>query len=103
MKKKNTRLNYVQVELWIVTPWRWRQQGPPKSWYPITTLYGVTTRKTSVRLFTAVKTSNLKLHATSRHCTPISWLEKLNFQPYAIITRHSAIYYMSQSQLNRED
>jgi hypothetical protein len=26
--------------------WRWRQQGPPKGWYPTTVLHGVTTQKT---------------------------------------------------------
>jgi hypothetical protein len=28
-------------------PWRWRQHGPPKRWYPTTTFHGVTTQKTS--------------------------------------------------------
>jgi hypothetical protein len=27
--------------------WRWTQHGPPKRWYPTTTLDGVTTQKTS--------------------------------------------------------
>jgi len=37
----------VQVEVfWLVTPRRWRQQGPPKRWYPTTTLHGITTQKT---------------------------------------------------------
>jgi hypothetical protein len=29
------------------SPWRWRQQDPPKRWYPISTPNGVTTHKTS--------------------------------------------------------
>jgi len=29
------------------SPCRWRQHGPLKHWYPTTTLYGVTTPKTS--------------------------------------------------------
>jgi len=29
------------------SPWRWRQYGPPKRWYPTTKLDGVTTQKTS--------------------------------------------------------
>jgi len=29
------------------SPRSWIQYGPPKSWYPITTLHGVTTQKTS--------------------------------------------------------
>jgi hypothetical protein len=28
------------------SPWRWRQHGPLKCWYPTTILHGVTTRKT---------------------------------------------------------
>jgi hypothetical protein len=35
--------------------WRWRQHGPPKWWYPTTTLHGVTTQKTSTSIVTAVK------------------------------------------------
>jgi len=36
-----------EVEVFWVVPWRWRQQGPPKCWYPITTLQSVTNQKTS--------------------------------------------------------
>jgi hypothetical protein len=35
-----------------------QQHGPPKRWYPTTTLHGVTTQKTANSNFTAVKTSN---------------------------------------------
>jgi hypothetical protein len=31
----------------VVMRWRWRQQVPPKRWYPTATLHGVTTQKTS--------------------------------------------------------
>jgi len=37
--------------------WRWMQQGPPKRWYPTTTLYCTARQKTTCT-FTAVKTSN---------------------------------------------
>jgi hypothetical protein len=38
----------IQVEVfWVVTPRRWRQQGPSKCWYPTIILYCVTTHKTS--------------------------------------------------------
>jgi len=37
---------------------RWRQHGPPKRWYPTTSLHGVTSQKTATRIFTAVKTSS---------------------------------------------
>jgi len=26
----------------ITSPWRWRQHGPPKRWYPNRTVHGVT-------------------------------------------------------------
>jgi hypothetical protein len=29
------------------SPWGRRQHGPPKHWYPITSLHGVTTQKTT--------------------------------------------------------
>jgi len=29
--------------------WRWKQQGPPKLWYPTVTVCGVTNLKTSTR------------------------------------------------------
>jgi hypothetical protein len=41
------------------SPWRWRQHGPLKRWYPTTTLHCVTTQETSTWIFTAVKTANL--------------------------------------------
>jgi hypothetical protein len=31
----------------VTSPWRWRQQGPPKHWYPTTSLHGVTVQKKS--------------------------------------------------------
>jgi len=34
------------------SPWRWKQDGPPKRWYPTTTLNGVTTQNTSTWIFT---------------------------------------------------
>jgi len=30
----------------FTSTWRWRQQGPPKHWYPTTTVHGITTQKT---------------------------------------------------------
>jgi hypothetical protein len=34
---------YPTTTLHSVTTWRWRQHGPPKRWYPTTTLHSVTT------------------------------------------------------------
>jgi len=32
------------MAFWVMTPgWRWRQHGPPKCWYPTTSLHGITT------------------------------------------------------------
>jgi len=31
--------------LQFTSPWRWKQYGPPKRWYPATALHGVTTRR----------------------------------------------------------
>jgi len=53
-------------------PWRWRQQGPPKLWYPTATLQGVTTQKTSTWIFTDVWTSDLALAILLEHETSIS-------------------------------
>jgi hypothetical protein len=41
-----------------------RQQGPPKQWYPTTTLHSTTTLKTLTRILTSVKTSNLTWQGT---------------------------------------
>jgi len=32
---------------WVVTPWTWRQQSPPKCRYRSTSVHGVTAQKTS--------------------------------------------------------
>jgi len=38
IKTQETR-DKIQVKaFWVVTPCRWRQQGPPKCWYPTATL-----------------------------------------------------------------
>jgi len=34
------------IKLSFTSPWRWRQYGPLKDFYPTTTLHGVTTQKT---------------------------------------------------------
>jgi hypothetical protein len=46
------------------SPWRWRQHGPPKRWYPTTTLHGVTIQNTSTWNITAVKASKLEITVT---------------------------------------
>jgi hypothetical protein len=45
----------------FASPWRWRQHGPPKRWYPTTTLQGVTTQKTSTWNIRAPKTLNMAI------------------------------------------
>jgi hypothetical protein len=43
------------------SPWRWRQQSPPKRWYPITTLHGATSLRNS-----NVKTDRLNVYWSRR-------------------------------------
>jgi hypothetical protein len=40
-------LNSIDLIILFASSWRWRQHGPPKRWYPNTTLHDVTTQKTS--------------------------------------------------------
>jgi hypothetical protein len=51
---------WCHVAMWWnnTSPWRCRQHGPPKFFYPNTSLYGVTTQKAATRIFIAVKASN---------------------------------------------
>jgi len=44
----------------VTSPYRWRQQDPPKCCYPIITLHGCTTQKTLTWMSTITKTSNCK-------------------------------------------
>jgi len=51
----------IQVLIfWVMTPWsfpcRWRQNGPPKLWYPTTKPRVVTNQRILTRIFTAAKT-----------------------------------------------
>jgi len=59
----------------LTSPWKWWQQGPPKSLYPTTTLLGVTTQKTSTWIFTAERTPNLasNILTVSNHFTACQW------------------------------
>jgi len=41
------------------TPWRWRQQSPPKRSYPTIKVHGTRTQNTTKSTFTAVKASDL--------------------------------------------
>jgi hypothetical protein len=54
-----------QVDVfWVVTsssPWRWKQHGPLKRWYPNATLHDVTTLNTTAWNITAVKAPQLTL------------------------------------------
>jgi hypothetical protein len=48
----------LPIIFWDCEIWRWRQQGPPKLWYPTTSLRGVNTHNTVTWIVIAVKTSN---------------------------------------------
>jgi len=43
-----TAMKNQVVVLWVVTPWR---RGPPKVWYPVTILHGITSRKPMIIIF----------------------------------------------------
>jgi hypothetical protein len=40
-------------------PWRWRQQVPPKDYYPLASLYDVTTKNTTTWMLKTAKASDL--------------------------------------------
>jgi len=42
--------------------WRWKQRGPPKRWYPTTTLQCAITQKTWTWILATMKTSNLAVY-----------------------------------------
>jgi hypothetical protein len=58
---KGTDNVYVQVQV----TWRWRQYVPPKSWLPLARLQCVRAQKTTVEIFTAVKTSNHRVNGSA--------------------------------------
>jgi hypothetical protein len=45
--QKTSTWNSIQAP--VTSPWRWRQQGPPKHWCHTTSLHGVTTQRTATR------------------------------------------------------
>jgi len=40
-------IKVVEEDSRSLSPWKWRQHGPLKRWYPTTTSHGVTTHKLS--------------------------------------------------------
>jgi len=61
-----TVLDLDRAAFWVVAPlrvqsWRWRQQDPPKHWYPVTTLHAAAIQKIIISVFSAVESSNLAL------------------------------------------
>jgi hypothetical protein len=65
-------------------PWRWRQHGPPKRWYPTTTLQGIITHKT--KSYRSRKTTRYSTLLCAR--LDLVWLEGLD---------------MSQSRVHRRE
>jgi len=52
------------------SPWRWRQPGYPKCWYPIATLHGVTTQKNSTWMPDwFLETDHFRLLQSTHRCT----------------------------------
>jgi hypothetical protein len=82
-KSKSSGLR-LRVVLWKVTnvskdlaasiftsPWRWRQQGPPKRWYPTTSLHGVITQKTATWI--SIQTPLTSPWTWEQHGPPKHW------------------------------
>jgi hypothetical protein len=59
MKMEAARPSETFVSYRITLPWRWKQQVPPKHWYPTTSLHSVTAQKTAAWIFIAMKTLSL--------------------------------------------
>jgi len=49
----------IEKKLDAISPWRWRQHGPLKHWYPAIAVHDITTEKTTTCIFIAMRTSNL--------------------------------------------
>jgi len=92
--------------------WGWRHHGPPKRWYPTKTLHGVTAQKTSIRIFTAVKTSNLAAHEAyaKKWLTPYTYefgkclADQCSSNVVALVSqngRHSVYMKISHMNLNK--
>jgi hypothetical protein len=59
----------------FISPWRWKQHGPPKRWYPIISLHGYTSQKTAT--FTVPCTCHIflmlriRMHQTLFHASTL--------------------------------
>jgi len=68
-----------RVELWLDT-WGWRQQGPPKWWYPSTTLYGVTTQNNSTWMAGVTSPWGWRQHGPTKRSYPMTTLHGVTTQ-----------------------
>jgi hypothetical protein len=80
-----------------VSPWRWRQQAPPKRMYPTTSLCGVRTQKTTIWIIIVMKTWSLILlcfgfrlfwsyHSTWQALIIAGYMVQMDRQVWRVIT-----------------
>jgi len=97
----------LQVEVfWVVTPcsevsdvtspWRWRQNGHLKRWYPTTTLYGVTTHKTSTWNITAAEVSKLVSCLIKHHTMKTYWEVKVQLHQFLTLALDGGVLLASR-------
>jgi hypothetical protein len=72
----------------FTSPWRWRQHGPPKHYYPTMLLHSVTTQKTTTWTSASTKTSSL---ASWMNNSEVTW--KLGRQALCI---HEAYIWIGE-------
>jgi hypothetical protein len=65
--------------VWV---WRWKQQDPPKRWYPTTSLYGVITQKTVTSISITVKTSKTCFNTWSQELATGLFPKPVEFGPH---------------------
>jgi hypothetical protein len=92
----------------LLPPWRWRQHGPLKCWYPTTTLHSVTTQKIETLNITAVKASNslykivgclitMKINVT---LIKVSNLQNILQSSFTCLHKHVAFHFHYKTQVN---
>jgi hypothetical protein len=74
-----------------------RQHGPPKRWYPTTTLHSVTSQKASTWILTVVKTSNVEAEESFFHYKSALSVVKSDFS--TTLLRQICVNYISADSL----
>jgi threonine/homoserine efflux transporter RhtA len=80
-----------------IRPWRWRQYVPQKRWYPSTSLHGVTTWKTNINIYTAMRTLNLIFWVVAPCCILAVYLRFRG--TYCLRHKRTVIQFIVQGSL----